>query len=520
MIYAYKVIKIGHEARETLKKGIDIVAEIIGKTLGHGGKNVIIERKGLGWGRTGAPLIINDGYYTAQHIVLKDEIENLGAQSLIDVAVKTNGMVGDGTTTSIVLGHAIVDKIFKDLKDENLLAGGSVKKRHYYREIKSSCQNVVSKLKEMARPVKTRENLENVAIVSLENEEMGKIVAGMAWKVGKDGFINIEESEGTETKTDIIPGMKFEGTYVDESLVTNNRKEAILKDPMILVYNGRIEEYMMLKERICDWLMKNQKREVVIICEGYSREITPFVAVNKTRGVFYCLALKAPALTSERFEDIAVYTGAKFIDKNQNMNIDHLEMTDFGKAEKIVVNKDDVFIIKGKGEKEEIKKRIEKLKSEREVEKTDMFKKKIERRIASLAGGVGLIEVAAYTEGERDYLMGKVEDAVMSCRTALEEGIVKGGGMALKEIDDKLPKDDILKDILKVPYEKIKENAGEADDWEIDEKIVDSVKMIRVALENACSFAGVFCETETAMAWKKSKLADELGEMIKEKNEE
>jgi len=516
MIYEWKTIKTDYKAREALKRGIDQVAEIISSTLGNAGKNVIIERKGLGWGKTGAPIIINDGFATAQQIVLKDEIENLGAQSLIDVAVKTNEMVGDGTTTSVVLAHAIIDKIYKKLQEEKLLLkrGNAI---NYYKQITESCKNVIAKLKEMSRPIKTKKDIENVAIVSLENEELGKVVAEMIDKVGKDGFINIEDGFGTKIRTEVISGMKFIGHYLDERLATNNRKEAIIKEPLILVYNGQIENIATLKE-ICDWLLKNQKRDLTIICEGYAKEVAPFVVLNALQRIFMCLAIKAPSLTTEQFEDVAVYTGAKFFDKNQEMELTHLEFSDFGRAEKIIVSKDDVFIVKGKGKPELIKERIEKLKEQKEIEKVSMFKKKIEQRIASLANGVGLIEVTANTEGEQEYSRGKIEDAVLACKAALEEGIVKGGGLALKEINDQLPENDILKGTLDAPYEKIRENSGE--EGKIPENIIDPTKVVRIALENACSFAGVFANTNSAIAWHKSKLSDELGNMLIEKSKE
>lgn len=514
MIHEFTINKTGEAAREALKKGADKVAEIISTTLGPAGKNVIIERSGLGWGRTGAPKIINDGYYTAQRIVLEDETENLGAQSIIDVAVKQNEMVGDGTTTSIVLAHAIIDKVFRMLKQEALSVDVKENTSQLAKKIGESCKAIVAKIKEMAIPIKTKEDMENVAIISLEDEKLGKVVGDMVYKTGKDGFVNVEESEGTEVKTDIIPGMKFSGSYIDDGLATNNRKEAILKEPHILVYNGRIEEQATIKA-LAEWFIKNNKRELVIICDGYSKEIPAQLLYNWTKKVFYCLAVKAPSLTTEQFEDIAVYTGAKFIDKNQGMGIEHLDWSDIGKADKIVVNQDDVFIIKGRGIEEKIKERVEKLKEQRDAEKVEPFKKKIDRRIASLSGGVGLIEVAANTEGERDYIIGKVEDAVAACKAAMEEGVVKGGGFALKEIDDNLPDEDILKETISAPYNKIKETAGDID---LTSKIIDPAKVIRVALENACSFAKTFVNINGSIAWKKSKLADELGDALMEKN--
>ena len=518
MIYEYKRILIDQQARDALKRGIDLVAKVVGGTLGPAGQNVVIEAKGLGWGRARAPVITNDGVSIARQIVLEDEIEDMGAQSLIDVAIKTNEMVGDGTTTSVVLAHAIIDKIFKKLDEEKLLLKGSTNVRDFYRQVNESCAKVVEKLKTMAKPIKEKKDIENVAMISLANEKLGRIVADMVHKIGKDGLITVEEGYGYETKTELVSGMKFVGSYLDEQLMTNPRKEAVLKDPIILVMNGRIEEQPKLKS-VCDWLLKNQKKELVVICESYSKEISPFVVLNKIKGVFYCLAVKAPALTTSQLEDVAIYTGAKFIDQNQGMNLEHLEMIDLGRAEKIVVDKDDTFIVKGKGNKKAIEERIEKLKVERdEVEKTDMFKKKIDKRIASLASGVGLIEVAAKSDAETEYLLRKVEDSVLACKAAMEEGIVKGGGLALKEINDELPKDDILKDILTKPYEKIQENAG--GQLEIGENVIDPVKVVRVALENACSMAGIFITVQGAIAWKKGKIVDELSELIKQKNAE
>jgi len=497
--------------KEKLKKGIDKVCDVVKLTLGSAGRNVIIERPGR------VPRITNDGVSVARQIILQDPVEDLGAQSVINVAVKTNQEVGDGTTTSMVLAQKIVDKVWKKLAESEHLIRKEGNVMDIYRQIDKECQEVVEKIKKISRPVKKKEEVERVAIVSLENEEMGKKVAEIINKLGKYAHVSVEEGFASETRTEVVSGMKIKGKYISEKLAITPRKEAIIEDPLILVFKGQIETQFELKA-VCDGLLKQGKTSLVVIADSFSKEIEPFAVINLQKKSFYCLCVKAPSLTTEEMEDVAIYTGATFFDPAQDRDFRKLGVTmdDFGRAKKIVVDRNDTFIIQGKGDKKKIQERIEDLKEQQKLEKTDMFRKRIGRRISALSGGVGLIEVGTETDVERGYLKLKVEDAVCACKAAMEEGIVPGGGLCLKRIADEMPNDSLLKEALSAPYEQIQENAGES--LKIDErKIIDPAKVVRVALQNACSFAQTLITVEAAIALNRADPLKELGEYLAEK---
>jgi len=483
---------------------MDIVCDVVKKTLGPAGRNVIIERKGK------TPMITNDGVAVAREIILKDEIEDLGAQAVINVATKTNEEVGDGTTTSMVLAQAIVDKVFKKMAEDKLAITGGDNVMDISRQIDIEREDIVKKLEKLAKPIKDKKDVQDVAVIALENEEVGMAVGEMVHKVGKDGFISVEDGYGTKTKSEVVPGMKVVGTYISEALATNHRKEAVIDNPMILITNKTIDTQIELKT-IADGLLKQGKTSLVVIAAGYGPEILPFAVVNKIKKSFFLLAIKAPALTSNEMEDVACYTGSRFFDKSKDLDIKDSTMTtdDFGRAKKIMVDRNHVFIMDGKGDKNEIEERIQALKVERDdVEKADPMKKRIDRRIASLSGGVGMIEVACKTDIEREYLRMKVEDAVCACKAAMEEGVVKGGGLALKEIAEKMPKGSIIKEPIEEPFNQIRANAGK--DVEIPDTVIDPMKVVKSCLENACSFAKTFILTSSAIAWKREDLKGEL----------
>lgn len=506
-----RIIENDQKCREKLKAGIDKVFEIVSSTLGPKGRNVIIEQKSK------PPLMTNDGFYIAREIILEDETENTGAQAIINVAKQQNSMVGDGTTTSIVLAWDIINRVFKELQEaqHDVDGGGEAMERR--KKILESCDNVVKELKKIAKPIKTKEDIEKVAFTSLEDPKMAGIVSEMAYKMGKDGCITVEQGYGYETKTEIISGMKFLGKYIDEKLSTNDRKEAVIEDPLILITNEYIENPLILKN-IAEGLIKTQgKPQMVLIAQGFSKNVIPTIVLNALRQKFYCLAISAGSLTTGEYEDLCFYTGANFFDINKACVLSKVDVQlgDFGKAKKVITDRDKTFVIDGKGKQSVIKERITQLKIERdEVEKDDRFKKRIDKRISALSGGVGLIEVASKSDVEVEYIRNKVEDAVYACRAAMEDGVVKGGGLALKQIADKLPDDDILKEPLKAPYNLIQKNAGK--DLKIGEGIIDPIKVVKLALENACAFAGIFITVSNSIVWARSELSDKFRDIIRE----
>lgn len=511
MIEKFRLLLSGDKAREKLRTGMDTMVDIVKSTLGSHGRNVLIDD------RARTPRITNDGFYIAREIILEDEIENLGAQAIVNTAKQTNRMVGDGTSTTMVLAQAIINKVFKRMGDEGMAIdrAKSVNVRDIYNQIHESEEKVVEELKKMAKPIKTQEDLEKVAIVAMGQEKMGKIVAEMRHKFGREGHINIEDAYGWETKTQTIQGMKFVGTYLTEALA-DERGQCIIHDPVILITNREIELVPELQEAARFVLEKAKKNQMVVITGHYAKQIQTFVNINLVRG-FRCVAIKAPALGPAQFEDIAVFTGGTFYDveKGEDFNKAERRIEEFGRAKKIMVDKDNVFIMEGKGNKNEIEQRIKDLKVEKEEKRiADPFKKKIEQRIASLSGGIGQIEVGSRSDADRSYLHDKVEDTDFACKAAQEEGVVPGGGLALKGISEKMDKDDILKGAIEEPYEQIQRNAG--GDLKIGPEILDPLKVVRTSLENACAFAAAFITVDSAVAWPQRLLDKELKRLFQD----
>jgi len=505
----YRIVETGPEVRLKIKRGIDIVANVVKSTLGSCGKNALIE-----WKRR-APVVTNDGISIAREIFLRDELENLGAQTLIEVGNKTNEMVGDGTTTSMVLAWAIINEMMKDEIEGELLIKNKTNLMEKYRQVKTEQKKVIEELNKMAIPVKDKETMIRVASLSVENEELGKMIADIREKIGINGFISVEENFGYETEYEITSGMKVPGTYAATWMITHlEKKQAIFEDCPILILNQNIETGKDLMrnpatfEGIINDLLQSGESRLVIMAPKFLNPALLSLYIAATRSNFKTLAVKIPALTNEEIEDIAIYTGARFLDKDKGDTADKAVKEDLGRVEKIIVTKDDIFIIGGKKNRKAIKERIDALKEQKKLEKTDMFKKRLERRIASLSGGVGLIKVGARTDTERTYLKLKVEDGDYALKAAMEEGVVPGGGLALKKIADKMPKGSILKEALKIPYLQIQENAGGK--LEIGKDVLDPVKVTKTALENACSLAGIFITIESAIAMPRSDLEDEI----------
>ena len=527
-----KRILYNEEARKALRRGVDAVADAVKITIGPRGRNIVLD-KGYG-----SPTITNDGVSIAKEITLKDRFENMGAEIIKEVACKTNDMVGDGTITAAILTQAIVSEGMK-----HTTMGVSAMGIRF--GIETASKYVLQELKKLAKPIKSDEEIHQVATISAESSELGKIIADTIRKVGKDGVVTVEESQSTTLEDpEIVEGIQFDKGYISAYMVTNpERMEAEVKDPAILITDKKIssvKEILPLLEQ----LAQSGKKELVIIAEDVDGEALATFVVNKLRGVFNVLAIKAPGYGDTKkaiLEDIAVTVGATVVTEEVGIKFEKVALSMLGKARKVISTKDNTVIVGGKGKKSDIEARVVQLKKQRENTDSKYDKEKIEERIAKLSGGVAVIRVGAATETEMKYLKLKIEDAVNATKAAIEEGIVAGGGVALVKVATKLAewlknhKDtlspeiilgtDIVIKALESPLRQIVINTGKEDGSVIVDKIkngkgnlgydalkdemvidmivagiVDPVKVTRLGVENACSAAAILLTTEAAVA--------------------
>lgn len=537
-----KKILFDEKARQAMKRGVDQLASAVKITLGPRGRNVVIDKS------FGTPQITNDGVTIAKEIELEDKFENMGAALVKEAASKTNDLVGDGTTTAVVLTQALIH--------EGLMyATAGVNAIALRTELEDIRTQIVKELHAMAKPVKTTEEIVQVATISAESAELGQIIAETIEKVGKDGAVTVEESQGTGIEKEIVKGMQFDRGYVSPYMITNaERMESIIEDPYILITDKKISsihDILPLLEK----LAKTGKKELVIIAEDMEGDALTTLVVNRLRGAFNALAVKAPGFGDRRkemLEDIAILTGGKVISEEVGLKLENAEITMLGHARRVVSDKDNTTIVGGKGKKEDIEKRTAQLRTQKEKSSSDYDKEKFQERIAKLAGGVAIIKVGAATETEMKYIKLKIEDAVAATKAALAEGIVPGGGVALLKVatilNEKWNKElaggdgkkggvseerrvayTILLHALEEPIAQIAANAGKrigevtskvkekilsdgkanagydaANDKivadMIREGIVDPVKVTRSAIENAISIAAMFLTTEAAIA--------------------
>ncbi|MCS7191390.1 MAG: chaperonin GroEL [Armatimonadetes bacterium] len=530
-----KELLYSEEARRALERGVNSVANAVRVTLGPKGRNVVLDKK------FGAPSITKDGVTVAKEIDLAQHFENLGAQLVREVASKTNDVAGDGTTTAIVLAQAMVREGLK------MVAAGS-NPMALRKGIEKTVQRAVEKLKELAIEVKTRDDIEHVASIAGNDPEIGKIIAEAMDKVGKDGVITIEESKGTETTVEFVEGLQFDRGYLSPYFVTDpERMECVLEEPFILIHEKKISSAMDLVpvlERVY-----RAGRPLLIIAEDIEGEALATLVINKLRGVLQCCAVKAPGFGERRkamLEDIAILTGGTFLSEELGVKLENVSLDMLGRARKVVVTKDDTTIVEGAGSKEAIQGRIAQIKRQIEETESDYDREKLQERLAKLSGGVAVIKVGAPTETEMKEKKHRFEDALNATRAAVEEGIVSGGGVTLvhlipvldeleKEITDPDEKIGvrIVKRALEEPLRQIAENAG----WEgsvvvekvrhfetktvngdvhfigfdalreefvdmVERGIVDPVKVVRSALENAASIAAMLLTTEAIVAEK------------------
>ncbi|NPV07127.1 MAG: chaperonin GroEL [Anaerolineae bacterium] len=519
-----KQLVFREDARRHLKVGVDKMAEAVRTTLGPKGRNVALDKK------YGAPTITHDGVTVAKDIELADPYENMGAQLLKEAATKTNDVAGDGTTTAIVLAQSMVDEGLK-----NVAAGANP--MLLKRGIEKATDAVVAALREMAFEVKDRQEIANVAAISAGDMEIGNLIAEVMDKVGKDGVITVEESRGIEFETEYVEGMQFDRGYISPYFVTNaENMEAVIEEPYILVTDKKMSAATDIVP-VLEKLVQSGNRDIVIIADDIEGEALATLVLNKLRGMFNALAVKAPGFGDRRkamLQDIAILTGATVISEQTGRKFENVTLQDLGRARRVVATKDDTTIIEGRGEEKEIRGRMEQIRREIETTTSDYDREKLQERLAKLAGGVAIIRVGAATEVELKEKKHRVEDALSATRAAVEEGIVPGGEVALinaaaaldslKEDGDVGTGVEIVRRALEEPLRQLAHNSGQDGAVVIDnvrrlqrsrrsksvgfevisEKyvdmieagILDPVKVTRSAMENAASIAAMILTTE------------------------
>jgi len=516
-----KQISFNEDARAALKRGVDKLANAVKVTLGPKGRNVILDR---GYG---APTVTKDGVTVAKEIELEDKFENLGAELVKEVASKTNDVAGDGTTTATVLAQAMITEGLR-----NVTAGTNPQSLR--RGIEKGVEALVREIAKIATPIKGGE-IENVASISANDPEIGAMIAKAMEKVGENGVITVEESQAFGVDVEVVEGMQFDKGYVSPYMITNpDRMEAEYQDAYVLLTDRKIssvQDILPLLEKVAT----TGKKELVIICEDIDGEALATLVVNKIRGAFSTLAIKAPGFGDRRkamLDDIAVLTGGKVISEEIGLKLENAELVDLGQVRKIVTTKDNTTLVEGHGDKEAIQERVKQIKSQLEQATSEFEKEKFQERIAKLSGGVAIIKVGAATETEMKEKKHRIEDAVAATKAAVEEGIVPGGGVALvramraladvsAEGDERVGVD-LLKRALEEPLRMIAANAGKdgsvvaekvrgaeggfgynaaTDVYEdlVQAGVIDPAKVTRFALQNAASIAIMVITTECAI---------------------
>jgi len=520
-----KQILFNEVARKKLKSGIDKLTNVIKVTLGPKARHVVLD-KGFG-----TPEISDDGVSIAKEIELENKIENLGVEIMKEVAEKTSEVAGDGTTTAMLLTQAIASEGLK-----NVTAGAhplTIK-----RGIQKGVKEIIKYLKEISKPISKKEEIAQVAAVAALDSEIGNMIADTISEVGKDGVITVEESKKFGLEREIVKGLQFDRGYISPYMITDlERMESVLEDPYILITDKKISaltEILPAMEKVA----QTGKKDLVIIAEEVEGDALATLVVNKLRGVFNTLAVKAPGFgdrKKEMLQDIATVCGAQLISEELGLKLENIELKQFGRARKVVAEKEKTTIIEGKGKKEEIDARIKQIKNELKRTESEFDKEKLQERLAKLAGGVAVIKVGAATEVEQKVKQKKTENALNATRAAVEEGILAGGGVALlrsvkvlEKLEKELEEDEktgvrILKKALEIPIRQIAENSGMDGAIVVEEVrkhegsfgfnaqtqkfedlftvgVIDPTKVVRTALENAASAAGMFLTTEAVVA--------------------
>jgi len=527
---AAKYLEFSVEARARLKRGVDKLADAVKVTLGPKGRNVVIDKK------FGNPTVTKDGVTVAKEIELEDEVENMGAQMVKEVATKTSDLAGDGTTTATVLAQAIFREGLK-----SVTAGSNP--MALKRGIDKAVETVVEELKKISVPTAGRKEIAQVGTISANNDhEIGKLIAEAMEKVGKDGVITVEEAKGLETTLETVDGMQFDRGYLSPYFITDPEKmEAVLEDAYILVHDKKIssmKDLLPVLEKVAQ-----AGRPLLIIAEDAEGEALATLVVNKLRGTLKVCAVKAPGFGDRRKEmlrDIAILTNGQVISEEVGFKLENTTLNDLGQAKRIVIDKDNTTLVGGKGKRDAIQGRINEIKAAIDKSTSDYDKEKLQERLAKLAGGVAVINVGAATETEMKEKKARVEDALHATRAAVEEGIVPGGGVSLlwaqKTLDRAKGSDEdekigveIVRRALEEPLRWIAQNAGQegsivvekvrqakdknfgynaqTDTWEdlVAAGVIDPTKVTRTALQNAASIAGLLLTTECVVVEKKEK---------------
>lgn len=524
-----KEIKFSSDARSAMVRGVDILADTVKVTLGPKGRNVVLEKS------FGSPLITNDGVTIAKEIELEDHFENMGAKLVSEVASKTNDIAGDGTTTATVLTQAIVREGIK-----NVTAGANP--IGIRRGIETAVAAAVEALKNNAIPVANKEAIAQVAAVSSRSEKVGEYISEAMEKVGKDGVITIEESRGMETELEVVEGMQFDRGYLSQYMVTDSEKMvADLENPYILITDKKISNIQEILPLLESILQSN--RPLLIIADDVDSEALPTLVLNKIRGTFNVVAVKAPGFGDRRkamLEDIAILTGGTVITEDLGLELKDATIEALGQAARVTVDKDSTVIVEGAGNPEAISNRVAVIKSQIETTTSEFDREKLQERLAKLSGGVAVIKVGAATETELKEMKLRIEDALNATRAAVEEGIVAGGGTALANVipavatleltGDEATGRNIVLRALEEPVRQIAHNAGfegsividrlknaelgigfnaATGEWVnmIDQGIIDPVKVSRSALQNAASVASLILTTEAVVANKPEPVA-------------
>jgi chaperonin GroEL len=524
-----KIINFGVDSRASLLKGVDKLANAVKVTLGPKGRNVIIDKK------FGAPTVTKDGVTVAKEIELEDSVENMGAQMVKEVASKTSDVAGDGTTTATVLAQAIYREGLKYVT-------GGANPMDLKRGIDLAVTELVKGLNEISSPIKENKEIAQVGTISANNDKsIGDLIANAMEKVGKDGVITVEEAKGTDDKLDVVEGMQFDRGYLSPYFVTNaDSMETELDDPFILIHDKKIssmKDLLPILEKIAQ-----SGKSLLIISEDLEGEALATLVVNKLRGTLKVAAVKAPGFGDRRkamLEDIAILTDGTVISEEKGFKLENATLSYLGTAKRVVIDKDNTTIVEGAGKTEDIKKRINEIKTQMDKTTSDYDKEKLQERLAKLAGGVAVLKIGAATEVEMKEKKARVEDALHATRAAVEEGIVPGGGVALLRASSKLDKmkndnSDIMlgitlvKKAIEEPIRQIVENAGlegsvvvnkvkegkgnygfnaATDEYEdlVKAGVIDPTKVTRVALENAASVGALLLMTEATITEKPEK---------------
>lgn len=524
-----KIIEFSMDARASLKKGVDTLADAVMVTLGPKGRNVVIDKK------FGAPTVTKDGVTVAKEVELEDAAENMGAQMVKEVASKTSDVAGDGTTTATILARSIFNEGLR-----NVTAGANP--THLKRGIDKAVKIVVENIKKMSKDIADKKDIANVGAISANNDKaIGELISDAMDKVGKDGVITVEEAKSTETSLDVVEGMQFDRGYLSPYFVTNpDNMETDLEEPMILIHDKKIsvmKDLLPLLEKVAQ-----MGRPLLVLSEDVEGEALATLVVNKLRGTLKVAAVKAPGFGDRRkamLEDIAVLTGGRVISEEAGFKLENAVVSDLGSAKRITIDKDTTTIVEGGGETEEIKGRISQIRKQIDGTTSDYDREKLQERLAKLAGGVAVLNIGAATEVEMKEKKARVEDALHATRAAVEEGVIPGGGVALlraissldnvnTEGPDEAVGVKIVRRALEEPIRKIAENAGfegsivvqrvmegkeafgfNAESGEFEDLlgagVIDPTKVTRTALENAASVAGLLLMTEATVVDKKEE---------------